>query len=243
MMSEDRGATRASPGLHGQHVVIIGGSSGVAYEAADRALAEGARVTIASNNGPRITAALKRLGGCAHGGIVDVHEEASVAAFFRGLATFDHLVYMIADSGPHRLSASLALRDSVAAADALKVTGWSALTAIKYAQSRLSPGGSITLTDRILRNHPGTRSVSPGVFDHLTRGLAVDLAPVRVNGVRSSGTASEPGARTAPGRQAHRLLIPRWAEPVEIAQAYLYLLRGSYTTGQVLVVDGGLTLL
>jgi NAD(P)-dependent dehydrogenase (short-subunit alcohol dehydrogenase family) len=30
---------------------------------------------------------------------------------------------------------------------------------------------------------------------------------------------------------------------VEIAQAYLYLMRGSYTTGQVLVVDGGQTLL
>lgn len=38
-------------------------------------------------------------------------------------------------------------------------------------------------------------------------------------------------------------LIPRSAEPVEIAQAHIHLLRGSYTTGQVLVVDQGLTLL
>jgi NAD(P)-dependent dehydrogenase (short-subunit alcohol dehydrogenase family) len=31
--------------------------------------------------------------------------------------------------------------------------------------------------------------------------------------------------------------------PLEIAQANLYLMRGSYTTGQVLLVDGGMTLL
>jgi NAD(P)-dependent dehydrogenase (short-subunit alcohol dehydrogenase family) len=37
-------------------------------------------------------------------------------------------------------------------------------------------------------------------------------------------------------------LIPRGAEPAEVAQAYLYLMRGTYTTGQVMIVDGGLTL-
>jgi NAD(P)-dependent dehydrogenase (short-subunit alcohol dehydrogenase family) len=37
-------------------------------------------------------------------------------------------------------------------------------------------------------------------------------------------------------------LIPRGADPSEVAQAYLYLMRGGYTTGQVLIVDGGLML-
>ena len=43
-------------------------------------------------------------------------------------------------------------------------------------------------------------------------------------------------------QQTERQLIPRGAEPAEVAQAYLYLMRGSYTTGQVLIVDGGRTL-
>jgi NAD(P)-dependent dehydrogenase (short-subunit alcohol dehydrogenase family) len=77
----------------------------------------------------------------------------------------------------------------------------------------------------------------------MTRSLAVDLAPIRVNAVRSNCTATERWARSEFVQNAQHLLIPRSAEPVEIAQAYLYLLRGSYTTGQVLVVDGGLTLL
>jgi NAD(P)-dependent dehydrogenase (short-subunit alcohol dehydrogenase family) len=44
-------------------------------------------------------------------------------------------------------------------------------------------------------------------------------------------------ARTT-GRQP----VPRGGEPAEVAQAYLCLMRGGYTTGQVLVVDGGLML-
>lgn len=39
-------------------------------------------------------------------------------------------------------------------------------------------------------------------------------------------------------QQTERQLLPRGAEPVEVAQAYLYLMRGGYTTGQVLIVNG-----
>jgi len=40
-------------------------------------------------------------------------------------------------------------------------------------------------------------------------------------------------------QMTERQPLPRAAEPAEAAQAYLYLMRGSYTTGQVLIVDGG----
>ena len=40
-------------------------------------------------------------------------------------------------------------------------------------------------------------------------------------------------------RMTKRLPLPRIGEPGEIAEAYLYLMRGGYTTGQVLHVDGG----
>ena len=38
------------------------------------------------------------------------------------------------------------------------------------------------------------------------------------------------------------LPLPRAGDPDEVAQAYLYLMRGGFTTGQVLVVDGGMAL-
>jgi NAD(P)-dependent dehydrogenase (short-subunit alcohol dehydrogenase family) len=34
-------------------------------------------------------------------------------------------------------------------------------------------------------------------------------------------------------------LVPRIARPDEVAQAYLYLMKCTYTTGQALRVDGG----
>jgi NAD(P)-dependent dehydrogenase (short-subunit alcohol dehydrogenase family) len=242
-MFDQRNTSQASPGLRGQRIVIIGGSSAVGYAAADCALAEGAQVTIASNHGDRIEAALARLGRSALGGIVDVRVEASVAGFFSCLAAFDHLIYLVADAGPRLLSASLTRRDPSAAADALSITDWGALTAIKYAKSRLSPCGSITLTDTIPAHRSQTMSAPFSLFEHMTRSLAVDLAPLRVNGVRSGRLATESWARSEFVPSTEDLLIPRGAEPVEVAQAYLYLLRGSYTTGQVLVVDGGMTLL
>ena len=33
--------------------------------------------------------------------------------------------------------------------------------------------------------------------------------------------------------------LPRIGEPDEVAQAYLYLMKAGYTTGQILQVDGG----
>ena len=40
-------------------------------------------------------------------------------------------------------------------------------------------------------------------------------------------------------QMTERQPVPRGADPAEAAQAYLYLMRGSYTTGQVIIVDGG----
>ena len=133
-MSDNLSTTHARPSLRGQRIVIIGGCSGIGYAAADCALAEGAQVRIASNNGARVETALARLGRSALGGIVDVRAEASIAHFFGGLPAFDHLIYMVGDTGPHLLSASLTQRDSASAAEALNVNYWGALMAIKHAR-------------------------------------------------------------------------------------------------------------
>ena len=85
-----------------------------------------------------------------------------------------------------------------------------------------------------------------GAVEHLTRGLAVDLAPIRVNcvcpGLILTGVwDSIPADRRAEQleRMTKRQPLPRAGEPAEAAEAYLYLMRGGYTTGQVLHVDGG----
>ncbi len=231
--------------LRGQTVVVIGGSSGVGFAVAEGALAEGARVVIGSSNQARIDAAARRLGDGASGAKVDVRDEASVAAFFAALERFDHLVFTAGDQAAN-VPAPLSELDIGAADEGLKVRFWGALLAIKHAQPHLSARGSITLTDGLLAHMPRKgvplATAFMGAMEHLVRGLALDLAPLRVNSVCPGPMLTE---RLAPWpvevirQMTERQPLPRAADPAEVAQAYLYLMRGSYTTGQVLIVDGG----
>ena len=80
----------------------------------------------------------------------------------------------------------------------------------------------------------------------LTRALAVELAPIRVN-IVCPGLVKTPlwagmteAERATLYRQAaEKLPVGHVGESEEIAQAYLYLMRQTYGTGQVLAVDGG----
>ena len=237
------------PTLRDQTVVIIGGSSGIGYAVAQCALAEGARVVIGSSGAANVDAAVERLGQAASGRVLDVQDEASVAAFFGALGAFDHLVFTAGDWGAGFAPVPLAQMDFATAGEGLKVRFWGALMAIKHAQPGLSASGSITLTDGVVAHRP--RKGAPlstafvGAVEHLARGLAVDLAPVRVNAVCPGLVLTERLAQWPAERvrqMTERQPLPRPADPGEVAQAYLYLMRGGYTTGQVLIVDGGRTL-
>lgn len=77
-----------------------------------------------------------------------------------------------------------------------------------------------------------------GAVEHLMRGLAVELAPVRVNcvcpgAIRTGAGDSIPRDQRAAGlaEVAQRTLVQRIGEPEAAAEAYLYLMRGGYTTG------------
>ncbi len=85
-----------------------------------------------------------------------------------------------------------------------------------------------------------------GAIEHFTRALAVDLAPVRVNAVCPGLILTEIWDSIPKEHRTERLKrmterqpLPRGGDPAEVAQAYLYLMRGGFTTGQVLKVDGG----
>jgi len=235
--------------LEGQHVVIIGGSSGIGLAVAECAIADGAEVVVGSSNAANVEAAASRLGNAATGAVVDVRDEASVEAFLTGVAGFDHLVFTAGDWDPSMFAGSVAQLDFGTVDAGLKVRFWGALMAVKHALPHLSERGSITLTDGVLVHRP--RKGMPltaafgGAIEHLVRGLAVDIAPVRVNAVCPGFVLTE-RARQMPPQTIQQMTghqpLPRPADPAEVAQAYLYAMRGGYTTGQVLIVDGGLLL-
>lgn len=239
--------------LEDKRVVIIGGTSGIGLAVARGALAEGAGVVVGSSRERKVGGVKDTLPG-VEASVVDVKDEASVAAFFERIGPFDHLVFTAGDWDRTFGGGPLATLDLQAAATMFAVRFWGAVAAAKHAHKHLRPGGSITLTDGMIahsaRKGAAIAGAMAGAIEHLTRALAVELAPIRVNAVCPglvktdiwSGIPPEQREETW-ARMTKRLPISRIAEPDEVAEAYLYLMRAGYTSAQVLRVDGGQTAL
>lgn len=235
--------------LSGKRVLVVGGGSGIGFAVAQGALADGASVVVASSNLARVQDAASRLGRDASAAQLDVTCEAELAAFFSGDAAFDHIAYTAGDwGGPRR--GPLADLDLEAAASVFKVRFWGALAVAKHGAKCLPAGGSMTFTDGMIAHHPSKGSVvstaMAGAVEHMVRALAVELAPIRVNGVCPGlirtgvwDRIPEDSRQAQFDQMTKGQLVPRIGEAGEAAEAYLYLMRGGYTTGQVLRVDGG----
>jgi NAD(P)-dependent dehydrogenase (short-subunit alcohol dehydrogenase family) len=224
--------------------VVIGGASGVGFAVAAAAIEAGAQVVVGSSQAARIETAAQRLGGGAKGQVVDVKDEASVAAFFEAVGPFDHLVFTAGDWG-HMFGATRDL-DVEASKARMEVRFWGAARAAKYAIRQIAKEGSITLTGGMLAHRPmpgaPLTTASANSTEGLAIGLARDLAPIRVNAVCLGLIISEQvqnmGEAMIKGFTAN-LPLPRGGTVEEAAEAYLYLMRATYVTGQVVRVDGG----
>jgi NAD(P)-dependent dehydrogenase (short-subunit alcohol dehydrogenase family) len=79
--------------LKDARVLVIGGGSGIGYAVAEGALAEGAKVMVATSSAERSKAAAEQLGQGAAGKALDVTDEAAVEAFFAVSGPLDHIVW------------------------------------------------------------------------------------------------------------------------------------------------------
>jgi NAD(P)-dependent dehydrogenase (short-subunit alcohol dehydrogenase family) len=230
--------------LDGAKVLVIGGASGVGFAVAQAALEAGAQVIVGSSQATRIEAAAETLGRGATGRTVDVKDESSVAAFFEAAGPFDHLVFTAGDWG-HMFGATRDL-DVEASKARMEVRFWGAARAAKYATRQIANEGSITLTGGMLAHRPMPGAPLTTASAHTTEGLALglarDLAPIRVNavclGLIMSEQVQNMGEAMIKGFTAS-LPLPRGGTVEEAAEAYLYLMRATYVTGQVVRVDGG----
>jgi NAD(P)-dependent dehydrogenase (short-subunit alcohol dehydrogenase family) len=237
-------------GFENKRVVILGGSSGIGLAVAEQAASQGANVVIASSNAERVQKAVESLGRHAQGHTVDLTDEPAVETLFTKLGAFDHLVFTAGDSLHLH---GLATTDIKQARRAFELRYWAALAAVKYGSPHIRKEGSIVLTTGIAGQRPQKGWVIAasvcGTIEALTRALAVELAPIRVNAV-SPGVVRTNLWQTMSVSERERLYesvgnslpVGRVGEASEIAQAYLFLMQEGFSTGQTVVVDGGTVL-
>jgi NAD(P)-dependent dehydrogenase (short-subunit alcohol dehydrogenase family) len=237
--------------LSEKRIVVLGGSSGIGLAVAQQVVARGGRATIASSNADRVKQAVATLDGKAEGHTLDLSNERDIQDFFQNIGDFDHLVFTAGDT--LQLN-ELVATDLTKARHAFELRYWAALAAVKYASPHIRKDGSIVLTTGVAgqRPHKGWTVVASicGTIEALTRALAVELAPIRVNAV-SPGVVrtdlwknmQEQDREAMYENMGNHLLVGRVGEACEIARAYLFLMQEGYATGQTIVVDGGALLM
>ncbi|MFZ3331480.1 MAG: SDR family oxidoreductase [Candidatus Acidiferrales bacterium] len=233
--------------LSGKRILVLGGSSGIGLAVAQQAVAQGARVIIASSNADRVKQAVATLDGNSEGHTLDLSKERDIQNFFQKIGDFDHLVFTCGDT--LQLN-ELAATDLTKARQAFELRYWAALAAVKYASPHIRKDGSIVLTTGVAgrRPHKGWTVAASvcGTIEALTRALAVELAPIRVNAV-CPGVVRTNLWNNMPEQErealyenvGNHLLVGRVGEAPEIARAYLFLMQEGYSTGRTIVVDGG----
>ncbi len=245
-------------GFSGKRALVSGGGTGIGRSTALSLAANGARVVIA---GPD-EAALREVASHAPEQIVPVVCDVSDAVGWPSLISrqsdLDILVNNAAISVPTDIFDP-------------KDSSWDRVIRINFegalngsraaAQVMRSRGGRIVNVTSVHGNLCELKNAAYGVgkaaLNQLTRCLAVELAPfgILVNAV-APGFVDTPMSHATGVNELEtdwfkdsfvsngRIPLRRAARPEEIAQAIIFLASGenTYITGQVLTVDGGLTL-
>jgi NAD(P)-dependent dehydrogenase (short-subunit alcohol dehydrogenase family) len=228
--------------LGDKRVVVIGGTSGMGLATARSAAERGARVVAA---GRRPLEERESLAGVTQAR-VDTTDEASVRALFDEVGELDHLFVSSSPGSPGPLLA----QDLAAARSFIDGKLLGSWMCARYAAPRMRAGGSITFVTgcAVLRppRHAAMVVAAFAAVEALSRALALELGPLRVNTIRPGYTDSEMWSGLPPGERdrlrktvAASVPVGRMGTPDDVAHAAMFLMTNPQTTGAVLEVSGG----
>jgi NAD(P)-dependent dehydrogenase (short-subunit alcohol dehydrogenase family) len=231
--------------MKGQRVVVVGGTSGMGLATVRAAAALGAEVVSA---GRRPLAQRESVPG-VEAAEVDVTSEASVRMLFDGVGALDHLVVTASSGTP----GAFLEQDLATARSFMDGKFFGSWMCARYAAPGLAAAGSITfVTGGAVVRPPAHGSMITAAFaavEALTRALAIELGPRRVNTIRPGYTDSDMWAYLADARRrelrrrvAEAMPVGRMGTPDDIAHAAVFLMTNPQITGAVLEVTGGETL-
>jgi NAD(P)-dependent dehydrogenase (short-subunit alcohol dehydrogenase family) len=245
-MTTTAGAAQREPGLSGQTVVVIGGSSGIGLETARRARAEGAGVVITGRTPEHVKQAAAELGE-ARTAVFDASDPAALEQFFGDLPDpVDHV--MVTAGGQYY--APLAEMDFTHARQALDEHLLGTLQIARCTMGTVRPGGSLLFITGTGARRPGIGNIIAAIeaaaLPAVTANLALELAPVRVN-LLAAGFVDTPLSATLLGddldarRDQLRATLPirRVVGPADVAALAVHLMTNTALTGATYDVDGG----
>jgi len=243
--------------------IVTGGAGSIGLATARLFLAEGARVMLADLHPEGLAAAVASLGGCAEVAAVatDVTDAAAVSRLVDAtVRRWGRIDTVFSNAGNFGVVAPIAEYPEAIfdAVYAVHVKG--AFLTSKYAAPHMRDGGSIVINSSVA----GTRG-DPGVYAYITakhaqiglmRCLAKELAPrrIRVNTIHPGPIDN--AFQHAVEEDLSRIIkrdggeffdqqtpLGRHGTADEIARSVLYLASdmSSYTTGSLLMVDGGMS--
>lgn len=236
--------------LTNTHVLVVGASSGMGRATAGLLHRLGAHVVMAGRDEQRLDAAASSVASSRERitmRTVDMTRPADRDRLFASLDRLDHLIVTAADlvygTVPEVTERDMdtVLRSKIVAPFFLA----------QHAARVLPPTGSITLVSGIAAHRPLPTGVLTGTvngaLDAMVRGLAIALAPIRVNTV-SPGWVDTPmwqGITDAAGKQAAfeamtaKIPVRRIGTPDDVAAAIVAVLSNGFISGSTSYVDGG----
>ena len=249
----DQGSTTTGE-FAGRVAVVTGSSSGIGEEIAKRLSAGGASVVVNSATsveaGTAVADSLPTDSIYVQGDISD--QDQCRALVDATIERFGRLDYLINNAGwttvvPHHDLDGLTDEVFRRTFD-VNVFGTWWLTKAAMPHLKESDDGNVVSITSLAGVRPVGSSIAyamtKAALNHMTLLLAKSHGPVRFNAVAPGLVDTPWTADWGPMHEAVAAMapVPRSATPDDCAEATLALVRNRYATGQVLVVDGGLTL-
>jgi NAD(P)-dependent dehydrogenase (short-subunit alcohol dehydrogenase family) len=233
------------PGLLEQTVVVIGGSSGIGLETARRARSEGAKLILAARDPERLENASRELGTLSTAAF-DATNFDQLKKFFNGLPTpIDHVLV----TGPGPYYAPLADLDVEKARRDVDAHLFLPMQVARFAAKKVRPGGTLLFMGGTGGRRPAAGALIAALtaaVPALTKALALEVAPVRVNLIAAGFvdtplSASLLGDQLDARREQLRATLPirHVVDPADIAAVAVHLMTNTALTGGTYDIDGG----